>query len=242
MLREDPNSAEIIKPILRGKDIKRYNCEFAEQYVILAEFNSHKFLPRKYPAVYRHLKKYEVRLKNRGQCRYGGKDNKGQHHWLELDNNPNCAYLAEFEKEKIIWGNLSIEPRFTLTSKKFFISAPANILTGGPAKYLIALLNSQLYHYKMRHISYSREHGYMEYKKIFVEKLSIPLIVKENRHIVKQLEDLVDQILVSTGSNDYSQNIVEQEKIQEYEIEIDRLVYELYGLTKNEIKIVESML
>ena len=163
-------------------------------------------------------------------------------HMLGMNLQDNCAYHAEFEKQKIIWGNLSIEPRFALTSNRVFISAPSNILTGGSIKYLVAWLNSRLCHYKMRQIAYSREQGYMEYKKVFVEQLPVPQIVKANRHIVTQLENLVDEILTITENKDYSQNITRQTRIKEYEMEVDRLVYELYGLTKNEIKIVEYML
>ncbi len=99
LIAQDPKSAEIIRPILRGRDIKRYSYEFADKYVILAEFGSHKYLEEKYPAIYNHLLSYKTKLEQRGQCRYmaNGKPNPkgeypGQHHWLELDNNPRRHY------------------------------------------------------------------------------------------------------------------------------------------------------
>ena len=112
LVAKDPKSAEIIRPILRGRDIKRYGYDWAGLYVILASFGSHKWLEEKYPAVYNHLLQYRTRLENRGQCRYtaSGKPNlkqgvpyPGQHHWLELDNNPRQEYMDDFSKQKIVW-------------------------------------------------------------------------------------------------------------------------------------------
>ncbi|GAA9640664.1 class I SAM-dependent DNA methyltransferase [Helicobacter pylori] len=89
----------LIKPILRGKDIKRYSYEWAGEWVIIAKFGSHEFLEVEYPTIYNHLLQYKDKLEQRGQCRYS-RDHKiaikpypGQHHWLELDNNPKDSYL-----------------------------------------------------------------------------------------------------------------------------------------------------
>lgn len=105
LISADSKSAEIIRPILRGRDIKRYGFDFADCWVILAKYGSYKYLESTYPAVYEHLCKYKEKLKNRGQCRYtssgkvnSGKDFPGQHHWLELDNNPCQEYLESFFK------------------------------------------------------------------------------------------------------------------------------------------------
>ncbi len=81
----------------------------------------------------------------------------------------------------------------------------------------------------------------MEYKKIFVEQLAVPLIVKANRRIATQLENLVDDILTITKDDDYLQNIGKQTKVKECEKQVDQLVYELHGLTKNEINIIEGI-
>jgi adenine-specific DNA-methyltransferase len=105
---ERQRTEAIIRPVLRGRDIKRYTYEWKGLWVILAKFGFYKEA-HLYPAIVAHLSQYEQALKNRGQCRYGrtGKqsiaDYPGQHHWLELDNNPRDEYLAEFEKEKVVW-------------------------------------------------------------------------------------------------------------------------------------------
>ncbi len=113
---ERERTEALIKPILRGKDIKRYSYEWAHLWVIIAKFGSHEFLEVEYPTIYNHLLQYKDQLEQRGQCRYSrGPQNSnkpylGQHHWLELDNNPRDNYLQEFEKEKIVYGEIVQEP------------------------------------------------------------------------------------------------------------------------------------
>ena len=70
LIAADPKSAEIIRPVLRGRDIQRYQGLWAELWIIIAKFGSYKTLPEDYPAIYRHLRSFEERLKARGQCRY----------------------------------------------------------------------------------------------------------------------------------------------------------------------------
>ena len=109
LIDTDSNSSEIIGSVLRGRDIKRYGIPSEKNLdnIILASFGSYKYLPEKYPAVYRHLLQYEEKLKKRGQCN-GSKITEekpylGQHHWLELDNNPTKAYLDLYRKPKIMY-------------------------------------------------------------------------------------------------------------------------------------------
>ena len=152
LIAQDPKSAEIIRPILRGRDIKRYSYEFADKYVILAEFGSHKYLEEKYPAIYNHLLSYKTKLEQRGQCRYmaNGKPNPkgeypGQHHWLELDNNPRRHYLDDFSKQKIVWTPVNSEYRFTILPPDIYFNNSLFMITGEHIKYLCAVLNSNLF-------------------------------------------------------------------------------------------------
>ena len=240
LIKEDPKSAEIIKPVLRGRDIKRYRDEWAQLWLI-ATFPALKLDIDDYPAIKKYLLSFgKEKLEQAGRTLSDGTKSRKKtvHAWYELQDT--CAYHAEFEKEKIIWGNLSIGPRFAFASQKVFISAPSNMLTGKLVKYLTAWLNSRLCYYKMRQIAYSREQGYMEYKKVFVEQLPIPPIIETNKHIATQLESLVDGILAITKDDDYLQNTAKQAEAEEYEAQIDQLVYELYGLVREEIKIVED--
>ena len=239
LIAEDPKSAEIIKPVLRGRDIKRYQTNWAKLWLI-ATLPSLRLNIDNYPAIKRHLLSYgREKLEQAGKTLPDGSKSrkKTPHAWFELQDT--CAYHAEFEKEKIVWGNLSITPQFAFSKENVFISAPSNLITGKSIKYLAALLNSHFCYYKMRQIAYSRKQGYMEYQKIFVQQIPIPPITEENRYIALQLEELVEKILTITKNSDCSDKVARQ--IKEIEAQIDQFVYKLYRLTKGEIKIVEAM-
>ncbi len=108
---KDPKNAEILKPILRGRDIKRYSYHWKGVWVI----NSHNGLKRKsipkidvikdYPTIYEYLRQFEERLIKR--------DDQGEH-WTNLRN---CAYLEELEKEKIVYSEIVREPQFYLDER-----------------------------------------------------------------------------------------------------------------------------
>ena len=232
LIAEDSKSAEIIRPILRGRDIKRYEYTFADLWVILAKFGSYQYLEEKYPAIYHHLLQYEDKLKNRGQCRYtsSGKANvskpyPGQHHWLELDNNPRQEYLDDFSKQKIVWGNLCLSSQFALADEGMFVNAPSPMIVPGN-KYILAVLNSKLGDWYIRQLGVTRNGGYFEYKPMFVEKLPVPQISAEQQ---KPFICLAEQLLKSKTDN-IANNAIEHE--------LDQLVFDLYGLSANEIEYI----
>lgn len=241
LISENPKSTEIIKPTLRGKDIKRYYYNFADVYVIVVKFGFSDKL-KEYPAALKHLKNYEEKLRKRGQCNStrSGKVLKGkigetgQHHWLELDNNPGDDYLSQFEKEKIVWGNISYNSEFSLVDKNIYVNAPANILTSSNVsiKFLIACLNSSIFNYEFKQKGIFLGKAY-EWKRQYVENVHIPIVTKENFSIINQMEILVDKI-ISLKKQDPKNNT------QELENQIDQLVYKLYDLDEEEIKIIEN--
>jgi hypothetical protein len=243
---ERKRTEEIIKPVLRGRDIERYRYKWAGLWIILAKFGFYK-ISHLYPAVVEHLSKYEEQLKNRGQCRYTrtgekrlNKDYPGQHHWLELDNNPTDEYLREFEKEKIVWQEMSLEPSFAYDDKKFYTLQTVYIMTGGNLKFLLGVLNSKISKWYMQNLAYSLSEGAQRWIKQYVEQLPIPPITPQTQPLADQIVQKVDHILSLTQSPDYEINKEKQEKVKELGREIDQLVYKLYGLTEEEIKIIEG--
>ncbi|WQR93311.1 class I SAM-dependent DNA methyltransferase [Helicobacter pylori] len=231
----------LIKPILRGKDIKRYSYEWADLWVIIAKFGSHEFLEVEYPTIYNHLLQYKDQLEQRGQCRYSrgpqnsNKPYPGQHHWLELDNNPKDSYLQDFEKEKIVYPCIMAkEPCFVYEEKGFYAPAPANIITGDKIeiKYITALLNSKCIYFAMRKF-YMGGGIEGELKTNNLEKIPIPKITPQNQELADKITDCAEQIL-ALKEKDPKANTQELEK------EIDALVYQLYNLTDEEIKTIEN--
>lgn len=241
LIAEDPKGEEIIKPILRGRDIKQYAYKWAGLWIIIAKFGSYKYLPEKYPVVYKHLLQFKEKLENRGQCKYtrSGKENKdyaGQHHWLELDNNPDDKYLQSFEKEKVVWKEMAHKPTFFYDDNYYFCNDTARILTGSNLQFFVGVFNSSTFFY-----AFSRffsggglgEKG-VRFKSEFMKEFPIPPINNQNRPIVDKIESLVDKILAIKKDN-INANTADLES------EIDQLVYQLYDLTPEEIRIVEIL-
>ena len=138
LIKADPKSAEIIRPILRGRDIKRNSYSFAGLYVITAYKGISSIIQEKYPAVYKHLEKYESKLRQRGQVEgKPGKPGTNQHHWTELDNNISPEKLDDFSNQKIVFSRISIsEPCFAMNDDGILVNDTAYIITGERLEYI----------------------------------------------------------------------------------------------------------
>ncbi|GAA8218746.1 class I SAM-dependent DNA methyltransferase [Helicobacter pylori] len=228
---ERKRTEALIKPILRGKDIKRYSYEWAGEWVI----NTHngytsnlkfKIPPidiEKYPALKSHLDSHWDTIATR--CDQGDTP----YHLR------NCAYLEDFEKEKIVYPCIMAkEPCFVYEEKGFYAPAPANIITGDKIeiKYITALLNSKCIYFAMRKF-YMGGGIEGELKTNNLEKIPIPKITPENQELAHKITDCVEAILEAKEKDPKANT-------QELEKEIDALVYQLYNLTDEEIKIIEE--
>jgi len=230
---------ETIKPILRGRDIGKYSYKWAGLWLIKIESGwtnknnakekPEEFFKKMFPNIYKHLISFaNTKGEDKGLF---DRDDQGDY-WWELRD---CAYYSEFEKEKIVWEEIVREPSFAFDEGKFYCEATSFLMTGNNLRYLIAILNSQPPTFFFRKFYAGGglgEEGY-RYKKAFLEQLPIPTIAPQNQHIANELEVSVDQIFVKKKSNPDADTSV-------FETQIDQLVYQLYGLTKEEITIVEG--
>ncbi|MCD6231422.1 Eco57I restriction-modification methylase domain-containing protein, partial [Candidatus Aerophobetes bacterium] len=240
---EKNKTAEIIKPILRGRDIGRYYYKWAGLWLIKTESgwtnenrrkeDPKKFFKSSYSAIYDHLISF-ANKKGKGKGLFN-RDDQGDY-WWELRD---CSYYPEFEKEKIVWQEIVREPSFAYDAGKFYCEATSFLMTGNNLKYLIAVLNSKptVFFFKLFYAGGGLgEKGY-RYKKAFLEQFPIPEISKKEQ---LPFITLVTKILSLTQSEDYLENPQKQAKVKEYECQIDQMVYNLYDLTEDEIKIVEG--
>ncbi|MBH0275018.1 class I SAM-dependent DNA methyltransferase, partial [Helicobacter pylori] len=235
-MSERERTKELIKPILRGKDIKRYSYEWADLWVInthngyTSAFKS-KIPPidiEKYPATKAHLDSHHDAIVTR--CDQGDTP----YHLR------NCAYLEDFEKEKIVYGEIVQEPRFYLDNGEcelgyFYAEATSFILTGEHLRYLLGMLHSKLITFAFKTFYAGGglgESGY-RYKKAFIERLPIPQITEKNQELADKITDCAERILKSKEKDPKANT-------QGLEKEIDALVYQLYNLTDEEIKIIED--
>jgi len=163
---------------------------------------------------------------------------KTPHKWFETQDN--IAFWKDFEKEKIVWAGVGKKLEATIVSKDFYINNPANFMVAENLRYLIAIFNAKLtqWYYDKIKTQLGQEGGRFYIYDIF--NLSIPPFTLQNKSITQRIEQLVDKILFLTQSSDYLKNKEKQAKVKEYQRQIDQLVYKLYGLTEEEIKIVEG--
>ena len=220
-----PKSVEIIKPVLTGKNIKRYQADSAQLWLIDTH-NGYANIPaidiNKYPIVKRYLGGFHAQLKRR--------QDKGRTPY----NLRSCAYYTEFAKEKVVWGNIAYSSSFCYSGPGEFITAPANLLTsrGNDIKYLLACMNSKIFNWEFTRLGIPLGYAF-EWKKQYVELIHVPPITDENREIAEKIEGLVEQILIAKNVNSNTDTTA-------LEKEIDKLIYALYSLTPKEIAIVEA--
>lgn len=223
----------LIKPILRGRDIKRYSYEWADLWVI----NTHngytsaiksKIPPidiAKYPATKAHLDAHYDAIATR--CDQGDTP----YHLR------NCAYLEDFEKEKIVYPETSQGAYFIYENSGIFLEKTAFMIVSDAynLKLLTALLNSKLITFYFKNFCGGcilGKSGY-QYNKHALEKIPIPQITEKNQELARKITDGTKAILEAKEKDPKANT-------QRLEKEIDALVYQLYHLTDEEIKIIEE--
>lgn len=249
LINADFKNSEVIKPLLRGRDIKKYDINFAELYLI----NIHNGTKNKdainindYPKIKEWLDTFEPKLSKRSD--------KGKTPY----NLRNCAYLDDFEKEKIVYAEMVQSPQFYYDKDGYNILNTAYLIVGKNLKYLIAFLNSNFitYAFKKYYSGGGLGKNGLRYIRNFVEKL--PIKPYENEIY---LEDKVTEILATNKkisdykillerakSNKKYDEIIDLEKlledsqllVQKLEYEINQDIYKIYGLTQKEIDFIEK--
>ncbi|EAI1766390.1 Eco57I restriction-modification methylase domain-containing protein [Campylobacter jejuni] len=226
---EKERTAKLIRKMLRGRDIKRYSYEWAGLWVI-GTFPSLKIDIEQYPALKQYLSQFLPRIEQSGEkgCR-----KKTSNKWFETQDN--IAYYEEFEKEKIVYPETTQGAYFVYDNKGIFLEKTAFFIVCENLKYLLGLLSSNLITYYYKNFSQGCKLGTKgyQYNKHALENLPIPKINSKNQNIVDELINLVDEIL-KAKEQDKNANT------QELENKINSLVYKLYNLTEEEIKIIEG--
>ncbi len=194
LIAEDPKSAELIKPYLRGRDVKRWKVEWAGLYLITFPFGFHEKL-ESYPAVLRHLTQFEEALRKRGQCTSSrnGKG-EGQHHWLELDNNPKESYLAEFDQPKIFVPAIEDGVEYAPDLAGYCGNDKTNIIVTEEWRYVLGVLNSSVSWWFTQQTFSGKQGGFYEFKPMYVSQIPIPFATEQQKAL---LSSIVDGVMAS---------------------------------------------
>jgi type I restriction-modification system DNA methylase subunit len=220
LIHKESKSSEIIKPVLRGREIEKYHTQWDGSYLINTH-NGHKkggISPiniNDYNVIKKHLEEFGDKLSNRqdqGDTPY---------------NLRNCSYLYEFQKEKIVWKRIGSQLRFTYFEDEMYCLDSTCIATGEKIKYLTGLLNSKLCNYQLFESAPRTGMGDLIISVQAIEPLHVyyPTDIEENL-IVKK----VDAIIAAKKHKQPTPHL---------ETQIDLMVYKLYELTYDEVKVVD---
>lgn len=232
LITADPASAELIKPWLRGRDMKRWRIEWDNLYLISIqnsgdknaknpwkmatnEAEARRIFQERYFAIHEHLSSFETPLRKRqDQGRY----------WWELRA---CAYYAEFEKSKIIWPDIAKRCEFSFDQDSMYVDATIFLM---PTQnlYLLGILNSSITYWFMSLTSSTIQNEFLRFKRVYLEGLPIPEIsISEQKNLI----GLVEQLLAVHGQG---------AEVPALEAELNDHVYHLFGLTPAEIRLIEE--
>ena len=230
LVAEDPSSAALIKPVLRGRDIKRYRATWANLWLI-ATFPALSLDIDDYPAVKKHLLSFgKARLEQSGRTLPNGTKSRKNtlHAWYELQDT--CAYHEEFSKQKLFWMDMSNRGRFAYSEVQIYCNDKGFFIIGESLKYLCAILNSAPITWLMKNNALTTGMGLLQWKKFAVEHLPIPKISAAEQNTFIYLVDHILEAKLADPNADVAAT----------EAEINSKVNELYGLTEAEISAVEE--
>ena len=213
LIEKSSKNAEIIRPILRGRDIKRYKADFADLWIINSH-NGYGNLPavniEDYPDIKAHLDCYLNDLQKR--------QDKG----ITPYNLRSCIYMEDFSKQKIIYPNMTKSLPFFLDVDGYMVNQKCFIVTGNNIGFLSAFFNSSLFKFCFRDNFPELFGNTRELSKIFFDRIPV---IEVNSQKESQFRDLVLEIQKLSKCNKSTKQI---------EVLIDEMIFDLYDLSTDE--------
>ena len=223
LIATDPKSEEIIKPFVSGEEIRRYGIDSKNQHIILAKIGIDL---SRYRAIQERFLSYKQKLEKR--------TDQGEK-WYELRT---CTYYDIFTKPKITFSEVQVSPKFTLDEKGFYANKTVFSIPRRDGA-LVALLNSKLFWFLVKNYCNRVQGGYIlswKYLGRVPVPRSLPTALNELANRMLQLNEKV--IPLRDRQTDERTRLEEQ--IKKTDSEIDELVYEAYGITEDEKRIIEN--
>ena len=189
LIAAHPSSEDVLKPFLRGRDVKRWRVEFQERYLI---FTRRGIDIKKYPVIEKHLKTLKNQLEpmpddwnvNRDGA-WGGRK-AGSYKWYEIQDN--IAYWQEFDRPKIIYPDIYEHQSFAWDEQGFYGTNTCYFIPTNE-KWLIAILNSQVIEWYYSQISNKIRGGYMRAFSDYMRTVPLPMPNADQRQLVEHLSE-----------------------------------------------------
>jgi hypothetical protein len=229
LVAKNPRAAEILRPFIQGRDIGRYHLTPPGDYLI---YTPHGIDMTPYPAVLEHLKPFKAQLLGRAT----------EQEWYELQQ-PQAAYVGHLENPKIVFPDMAISCRFTLDTGGYFGANTVYFLPTAD-RFLLGVLNSRAAQFYFSQVCAALEgagEAYLRFFGQYLEQFPVPPAEPTNRD---RLAALAERMLTLHGELGrvrlpHDRTALEAQ-IAATDRQIDRLVYDLYGLSDNDIRVVEG--
>ena len=226
---ERSHTAELIRPILRGRDIKRYGYEWADKYLI-ATFPSRHYDIEQYPAVKQYLLSFgKERLEQTGKTyTINGEKVKARkktnNKWFETQDSIN--YWEDFNKPKIVWGEISDRSKFAYESIGTFVpEATTFLMAGKHLPYLLCILNSPMSEWFFSKVGTTTGVGTVRWKKFTIQELIIPIVSPvDEQFFEEQVQNYIDHSIDT----------------QSFTSSVNKRIYSIVGLSDEEISFAEN--
>ncbi len=216
LIEQDPKAAEIIKPLLRGRDIQRYCAQWAGLWLIYVRKET---AIKDYPSILNHLLQHREALSKKA----------GKNKWYELQASPSDKLNASFTQEKIVWPDIYRNSSFTAVSNNVYLSNTCYFIPTEET-WLCGVLNSKAVEWYYSRLANTLGSGASRGFSIFMKQICVPNIDSDQKFLIT---NLVNDTLAAKAANPDADTT-------DLENEIDALVYALYNLTEDEIAIVEA--
>ncbi len=225
LIAEDESSRTVLKPFLRGRDVKRWKARYADLWVI---FLRHGTSINKYPAIKAHLEQFKERLQPKPSDWPNTKPwpgrKAGSYKWYEIQDN--VAYWEEFERPKILIPAITNAPQYAFDDSGMYSNDKTSICIAEHPYYLLGILNSRLMWWFITQTASAKQGGFFECKPMYVGQIPIPAW-----QAGEEITPLVQALLVRQAAG---------EDVAALEAAIDAAVYRLFGVAEGEVAVVEG--
>ncbi|HNT75577.1 MAG TPA: TaqI-like C-terminal specificity domain-containing protein [Anaerolineae bacterium] len=218
IVNRDPKSADLLKLWVRGRDIKRWQTNWNNLYVIFARRDINI---DDYPGIRDHLMSFQKHL----VPGIPGGRKAGSYKWYETQDP--VAYHAEFEKAKIVWPDIAQHCEFALDEQGCYPDCTLFVIPRADL-YLLGLLNSSVVEWFYQNVSPRVQNGFLRFKRSYLQQVPIPDPTPDQRAAI---EGLVRKLLDARGQGP---------QVAAWEAELNARVYQVYGLTAEEIAVIED--
>ena len=237
LCEEHPSSKKIVKPILEGKDIEKWYYSWKNLWAI-STFPALNININKFPAIEKYLKSFGKQLEQTGEI-YLDENNKKikcrkktNNHWFELQDT--IGFYREFEKEKIIYPNMTKSVNFVYDKREIYVNQKGYIITSSNTdnlKFIIGQLNSSLIYFFIKRTFPFLKGGTVELNK---DKFKDLALLPVKCFTGTNFKKYVDQIIDISSSENYPKDNIKKQKVKNLQNKIDQIVFDLYGLNQKE--------